>query len=85
MNDRPAIDGWTVVHLLAGTALGQAGVSRFTAYALIFGTEVAEQALRRMFPEARVFDESPANVVTDLLASLGSYELAREFPTLVPQ
>jgi len=81
-NNKPALDMWSVVHVLAGASLGQAGVSRFTAYFLIFGTEVAEQALRSMFPEAKVFDESPANVVADLVLSLGAYELARGNPIL---
>ncbi len=73
----PAFDGWTLVHLFAGAALAQAGVSRFAAYGLIIGTEVAEQALRKMFPGTTVLEESPANVVTDLVASIGAYEITR--------
>lgn len=77
MKDGPALDAWTFVHVFAGAALAQAGVSRFAAYGLIIGTEIAEQALRQMFPGTTVLEESPANVVADLAASLGAYEITR--------
>lgn len=77
MKHGPALDAWTLVHLFSGAALAQAGVSRFAAYGLIIGTEIAEQALRQMFPGTTVLEETSDNVVADLAASLGAYEITR--------
>lgn len=77
MHEGPAFDIFTLAHVAVGSFLGRAGFSPFTAYGIIIGTEIAEQLIRRSFPESRFFLESPANVVVDLVASIGSYELTR--------
>jgi len=69
-----AVDGWTAVHALLGAALGAKDVERFTAYALIFGTEVLELFLRRN--GFRFFAESPENVFVDLAVGITAYEVA---------
>lgn len=67
-----AIDGWTVIHLLAGVWLGAIGVSRPVAYGLILGVEILEFMLR---PTTDFFIESPANVIADIAAGVVAYEL----------
>ena len=67
-----AIDGWTVIHLLAGVWLGALGVPRPVAYGLIIGVEVAELAFRS---SSDFFIESPANVAVDIAAGVAAYEV----------
>lgn len=71
---KPAFDKWSYVHLLTGILMGTE-ISRTTAYALAVGTEIVELVARRA--DIRFFDESQANVTTDLALTIGGYEIAR--------
>ncbi len=71
------LDGWTAVHAISGAILGALKINRQTAYALIIGTELLEFVLRRTFPGTVLFQETTQNIIVDLAAGIGAYELVR--------
>ena len=69
------LDGWTLVHIGAGVALGLFKVPRRWAYPLIIGYEIVENVIMResmgdFFKEV----EGPRNAVSDVVFGIGGYE-----------
>ena len=73
----PTFDIWTALHFMAGAFLARADASRPFAYAVIIGTELAEQQFRKTMP---FFDESVANIAVDIVTSAAGYETFRRRP-----
>ena len=69
-----AFDKWSYVHAIAGVIMSAAEISRPAAYALTIGTELVEFVARRR--QIEFFNESDANVATDLALTLGAYEIS---------
>ncbi len=69
------VDGWTLLHILTGTALALLRVPRSTAYTIILGTELLEMGFRSR--GITFFRETPGNVLVDILASGAGYELTK--------
>ncbi len=66
-------DLFTIGHVATGAVLRSAGVPRFVAYTIFVIVEVVEKMLRDAGSE--FFEETPKNVVADLVASIAGYEL----------
>lgn len=79
--NRRALDGWTVVHALAGALAAAAGAPRSWAYGGALAYEAAEQALERTEAGRQLFGtqgpESLPNVAADMAAFAAGYELLR--------
>lgn len=75
--NQSAFDGWTVVHIAAGAILGLMEVGRPLAYGLIVAVEIAEVTLR---PVSDFFQESTANIATDLVVGVAAYEITVAAP-----
>lgn len=69
-------DIWTIGHVAVGALLGLAGASRSTGYGVVVGTEIFEAIARGR--GIQFFDESPQNILADLVTGIVSYELGRE-------
>lgn len=79
--NRAPVDGWTVVHALAGVAAYRAGLSLGRTVALGVVYELLEQAVEASPSGQALFGsdgpESEANAVTDVLVMAGAFMLAR--------
>ncbi len=71
------LDGWSIIHLASGVALGYILKSRVFAYAIIIFAEVFENTGLFREPLAQFFQEREgiANIISDLIIGFGGVEI----------
>lgn len=74
-----AVDRFTLVHLVAGAALGKLGVSGLTAAGVAVGWELVENKLKDASPSSfpHPSHDTPANSIVDAMAMIAGWALFR--------
>jgi len=72
------LDGWSLIHALAGYTMGILELKRSAAYSLIVGAEIVENLILRGNFEG-FFEEGGINIASDLIIGSAFYELAKKY------